>query len=472
MIHFSACFGGMQFSQINNFPFPISDTAWIDLLKMNNVETQYKSFDLPIDSSEVSLTDHVYPDRMSYNLYPNFMDKQLSLEDRTYGYPRYSNIEPYQQYDTNDLVAEESKDSILRDVPCTINGKSCAENEACLQLEPKSLVGVCRCNIGYTRNAYQKCVPDESNQGYPANFNEKMKMFNHLTNKINREDSTNREDPVDIDSKVGVESAEIDPKTIGQLTVSVVSKTVQLPDNKASLSAFTVPDEQTSGVSYNFSWSLISQPSGDVNGTMSDKTKSEIHLTNLSEGLYRFKVIVSGKDCRGETYANITVLPEKRFNKAPIVIIKPAQQIIKAPTNSAILDGSASTDDDQIKSWRWDLIQGPINYAPVLTETSTLQLTNLTLPGDYTFKLTVTDSDNVTNSTTANINVLKMIDYPPSANPGMKKVQISSIQEIKTSIFFMLNYSLCFPHFQRSTCDPLSTAKQRNSGWQCEYGRP
>lgn len=302
-------------------------------MKLKNIETQYKSIDLlPIDSSELS--DHVYPDRMSYNLYPNFMDK---LEDRTYGYPRYSNIEPYQQYDSNDLVAEESKDSILRDIQCTINGKPCGENESCMQLD---VISVCRCNIGYSRNAFQKCVPDEPNMNYPTNFNEKMKMFNHLANKMsNREDPINREDSID-ESKS--ESAEVDPK-VEQLSVSVVSKTVQLPDNKATLSAFTVPDEQTSGVKYNYSWSLISQPGGDVNGTMSDKTKSEISLTNLSEGLYRFKVVVSGRDRRGETYANITVLPEKRYNKAPIAIIKPAQQLIKAPTNSAILDGSAST---------------------------------------------------------------------------------------------------------------------------------
>lgn len=134
-----------------------------------------------------------------------------------------------------------------------------------------------------------------------------------------------------------------------------------------------------------------------MNGTTSDKTKSEIELKNLSEGLYRFKVIVSGKGWHGETFANVTVLPARRFNKPPQVVITPAQQTIKAPTNSAILDGSASTDDDRIKSWRWDMVLGPMNYAPVLTTTSTLQLTNLTLPGNYTFKLTVTDSDGLTN---------------------------------------------------------------------------
>lgn len=317
------------------FHFHYSDASWPELLKIKNLETQYKSIDLPIDSSQLSVTEHIYPDRLSYNPYPNFMEKQLNdaLDDRAYGYPRFSDLGPYQQYDSdNDLAAEESKVSILREAQCTTNAKSCGENEACMQLDSKSLLGVCRCNIGFVRNPFQKCVPEESNLNYsPDNFNEKIKMIKHLTE--------NREDPID-DSKS--DSAEIDPK-IGHLAVSVVSKTVQLPDNKATLSAFPVPDEQTSGVSYNYSWSLISQPTGDNNGTMSDKTKSEIELTNLSEGLYRFKVMVSGKNWKGETFANVTVLPEKRFNKAPIVVIKPATQIIKAPTNSAILDGSAST---------------------------------------------------------------------------------------------------------------------------------
>lgn len=291
--------------------------------------------DLPIDSSE--LNDHIYPDHLAYNPISNFMEKQLSdvLDDRTFGYPRLNpNIGSYQQYD-NDLATDESNLSISRDAQCTINGKSCGENESCMQLDKKSPLGVCHCNIGYMWNVFQKCVPDKSSLGYngPDNFNDKIMMIKHLAE--NREDAAAAATAND-------DSTEIDPK-MSHLSVSVVSKFVQLPDNKATLSAFPVPDEQTSGVAYNYSWSLISQPTGDVNGTMSDKTKSEIQLTNLSEGLYKFKVVVSGKNWKGETFCNVTVLPEKRFNKAPQVIIKPAQQIIKAPTNSAILDGSAST---------------------------------------------------------------------------------------------------------------------------------
>lgn len=64
-------------------------------------------------------------------------------------------------------------------------------------------------------------------------------------------------------------------------------------------------------------------------------------------------------------------------------------------------------------------MQGPIDYQPpILQDTSTLQLSDLNLPGNYTFKLTVTDSDKAQNSTTAIITVLKGIDYPPEANAG------------------------------------------------------
>lgn len=75
-------------------------------------------------------------------------------------------------------------------------------------------------------------------------------------------------------------------------------------------------------------------------------------------------------------------------------------------------------DDNKIVLWHWDLTQGPIDYHPVLPETSTLQLTDLTQPGNYTFQLTLTDSDGAKNSSTACVTVLKANDYPPEANAG------------------------------------------------------
>lgn len=75
-------------------------------------------------------------------------------------------------------------------------------------------------------------------------------------------------------------------------------------------------------------------------------------------------------------------------------------------------------DDDGILTWKWELQQGPLGYQPHLVDTPTLQLSNLNIPGNYTFKVTVTDTDHATNSSTANITVLKVTDYPPEANAG------------------------------------------------------
>lgn len=135
------------------------------------------------------------------------------------------------------------------------------------------------------------------------------------------------------------------------------------------------------------------------------------------------------------------------------MVIAPSAQTIKLPNTVAVLDGSQSYDDDKIISWHWDLQSGPLNYQPVLGDLLTLQLKDLEIPGNYTFKLilskflflilkmyntfiyylksitlnqlsrlTVEDSDHATNSTTANITVVKVTDYPPEANAGQDAI--------------------------------------------------
>ncbi|XP_034947675.1 dyslexia-associated protein KIAA0319 [Chelonus insularis] len=221
---------------------------------------------------------------------------------------------------------------------------------------------------------------------------------------------------MDTDAKSSIkESTPTNPPVKKQLVVSAVSKEVRLPDNQATLSAFTFPAEQ-GNEHYNYAWSLLSQPEGHT-GVMTDQNRPTLKLSKLSEGLYKFRVTVTGSDASGEAYANVSVLPPKRINKPPIAIITPASQIVKLPNTGAVLDGSSSTDDDQVISYHWELQQGPIGYQPNLVDTPTLQLDNL-IAGNYTFKLTVQDSDHVTNYTTANITVLKLTDYPPSANAG------------------------------------------------------
>lgn len=60
-----------------------------------------------------------------------------------------------------------------------------------------------------------------------------------------------------------------------------------------------------------------------------------------------------------------------------------------------------------------------LGYQPELKDSATLQLNDLIKPGNYTFKLTVTDTDKATSSGIANVTVLKNTDYPPDANAGL-----------------------------------------------------
>jgi hypothetical protein len=76
----------------------------------------------------------------------------------------------------------------------------------------------------------------------------------------------------------------------------------------------------------------------------------------------------------------------KHINTPPVAVISPSSQTVKLPNTGAVLDGSSSSDDDKIVSWHWELQQGPLGYQPHLQDTSTLQLDNLVVPGNYTFK--------------------------------------------------------------------------------------
>lgn len=93
--------------------------------------------------------------------------------------------------------------------------------------------------------------------------------------------------------------------------------------------------------------------------------------------------------------------------------------IVNTPVSLSSMIGLLHFQDDtEIISWHWELTSGPIGYQPPLEDGATLVLKDLKQPGNYTFKLTVEDSDHVKNSTTANITVLNHTDYPPEANAG------------------------------------------------------
>ncbi|NWQ81748.1 K319L protein, partial [Columbina picui] len=210
------------------------------------------------------------------------------------------------------------------------------------------------------------------------------------------------------------------PSVMKELVVSAGdSVEVTLPKNEVQLNAFVLP-EPPPRTAYSYEWELITHPK-DYSGEMEGKHSQTLKLSKLTVGLYEFKVVVDGENARGEGYVNVTVNPKPRVNQPPVAIVSPQFQEISLPTISTVIDGSQSTDDDKIVSYHWEELKGPLREEKVSSDTAILTLTNL-VPGNYTFSLTVVDSDGASNSTTANLTVNKAVDYPPVANAGPNQV--------------------------------------------------
>ncbi|RXM96527.1 Dyslexia-associated protein KIAA0319 [Acipenser ruthenus] len=190
---------------------------------------------------------------------------------------------------------------------------------------------------------------------------------------------------------------------------------VILPKNEVELNAFVVPSPPKETF-YSYEWSLISHPA-DYEGEMESKHTKSLKLSRLSPGLYIFKVTVNGDNSYGESFVNVTVKPAARVNKPPTAIASPRTQDVSLPTSSTFIDGSQSTDDDKIVSYHWEEIKGPLREHKASADSPVLHLSDL-VPGNYTFRLTVIDSDGAANSTTAMVTVNKPVDYPPVANAG------------------------------------------------------
>lgn len=211
------------------------------------------------------------------------------------------------------------------------------------------------------------------------------------------------------------------------------NKVLTLPVNTVSLYASAWPKE-TSENPYSYHWQQISAPEGS-HGYMEGQDSRRVILSQLDQsGVYKFKVKVTAVDqSYGYAFINVTVLPAPRVNKPPRADISPKEQTITLPTNEVVLDGSKSSDDDKITQYKWEEVKGPLNDKNKMmssgVDSPVLQLKSL-VPGIYTFKLTVTDSDGESDSTTATVTVNDEKDYPPVARAGNDVVIVLPVDHV------------------------------------------
>ncbi|KAI7806175.1 dyslexia-associated protein KIAA0319 isoform X1 [Triplophysa rosa] len=109
-------------------------------------------------------------------------------------------------------------------------------------------------------------------------------------------------------------------------------------------------------------------------------------------------------------------------NMPPKAIAMPeSQDVFLQPGAVFIINASQSLDDAGIVSYLWEKVNGPVWKPDGPVDTPVLQLHNL-LPGEYTFRLTISDSKGLTDSTTATIRVKSPKDDPPQARAGHDQV--------------------------------------------------
>ncbi|XP_063407040.1 dyslexia-associated protein KIAA0319-like protein isoform X3 [Mytilus trossulus] len=274
----------------------------------------------------------------------------------------------------------------------------CDLNEECFIPETShSRTGICVCNQGYKRNENYTCVVVSFGLG----------DLDITASKRNKSANS----PTTTTTTAATTTIKVTP-----LTVSAgKDKVIQLPINEVTLNAYVISKDEEEK-KFDYEWSITSMPDGAEIGTMVGKNTDTLKLSKLIEGLYTFTIHVRGPHQSGEAFVNVTVLKAARQNTPPVAVIKPMNQEVKLP-NSAILDGSDSKDDDKIVKYHWEEKSGPLQGQQLQDDTAMLTLKDLA-PGVYMFELTVTDSDGASNSTVANITVIKETDYPPKANAG------------------------------------------------------
>lgn len=154
-----------------------------------------------------------------------------------------------------------------------------------------------------------------------------------------------------------------------------------------------------------YSWSLKPGPTGGA--IIADPSSKTSLVTFTQPGAYVFQLIVT--DNRGATNTTTVDVTVQKQNLPPVAVAtaSPSALILVGDEQVfATLDGSASTDPDgQITSMNWAQSGGPTSGGTIDTPDEVTTQVSFNQPGNYEFKLSVTDKQGASNSTTVTVTV-------------------------------------------------------------------
>jgi C4-type Zn-finger protein len=192
---------------------------------------------------------------------------------------------------------------------------------------------------------------------------------------------------------------------------------ITLPKNSVTLdgSASTDPD----GNIKSYKWTKNSGPDAF---TFSNDNASKSEVTGLKVGTYVFTLAVTDDQGKNAS-ADVTVTVKKAPNKPPVANAG-GNQNIYLPDNSAMLDGSTSSDTDgDITTYQWSQKSGPSKAKINGDSTAKAQVNDLA-NGKYVFTLIVSDNEGAKDTAEVTIGVYNTPNASPIANAGRDSVLV------------------------------------------------
>jgi hypothetical protein len=190
------------------------------------------------------------------------------------------------------------------------------------------------------------------------------------------------------------------------------NQAIQLPANAVTLSG-SGSDED--GTISSYLWTKVSGPSSY---TIVNPSSAEVNISNLTEGIYRFRLTVT--DDKGASASSTVLVTVKAAPNVPPTSIAGSNQTITLPVNSVILNGSGSDTDGSIENYQWTKISGPSSFTIGSPNSASTQISNL-IQGTYQFELAVEDDKGAIGKDTIQIKVNAAPNQMPTANAGSNK---------------------------------------------------
>ncbi len=160
-----------------------------------------------------------------------------------------------------------------------------------------------------------------------------------------------------------------------------------------------------------YEWTKVSGPGLAF---ITHKNNAQTQVRNLSPGVYLFKLKITDKAGNSATDdVLITVNPDSKKPSPPLANAG-SDITITLPSNSVVLDGSASSPAGSIKSYEWSKVSGPSGISSGNKNSVNFKISDL-VEGSYVFNLQVTNTDGLISNDEV---VVTVKAQPPVANAG------------------------------------------------------